>query len=97
MTFEQFVESLKGPLIPEGISVELQALWTEKRGDWKEAHLLVQSSHTKEAAWVHAYLHRKEGNTGNAGYWYARAGKPGSKKSHNEEWEEIVRELLENL
>jgi hypothetical protein len=91
MTLDQFKSS---NILPE-VSPELQSLWFDAKGDWEQAHTLVQDSDTKNAAWVHAYLHRKEGDISNAGYWYRRAGKPEFKGTLEQEWEEMVVALLE--
>ncbi|SFS10208.1 hypothetical protein SAMN05421771_1760 [Granulicella pectinivorans] len=72
----------------------LLALWWDAKGDWKQAHEIAQDVEGADGAWVHAYLHRKEGDTWNAGYWYRRAGRPEARGSLREEWEEIVTELL---
>ncbi len=64
-----------------------EALQAEKNGNWDEAHRIVQDIHTSEAAWIHAYLHRKEGDQWNADYWYRRAQKPSFKGTLEEEWE----------
>lgn len=72
----------------------MAALWWAKRGDWDRAHGIVQDDGSAAAAWVHAYLHRVEGDLGNAGYWYRRAGKPVTEVAPEAEWEQIVRELL---
>ena len=72
----------------------LQALWWAAKGDWDQAHKIVQDEDTADAAWVHAYLHRVEGDLGNAGYWYRRAGKPAASDSTEAEWERIFSELL---
>lgn len=94
MTFEEFCDSLADTKPPTGLSPALHALWVERNADWDEAHLIVQDESGKDAAWVHAYLHRKEGDLGNAGYWYARAGKPQPQGSLDDEWEDIVETLL---
>ena len=94
MTFEDFCDSLTDSRPPAKLSNALKALWAERNADWDEAHELVQEETGKDAAWVHAYLHRKEGDLGNAGHWYARAGKPQSRASLDDEWEEIVESLL---
>jgi hypothetical protein len=78
----------------EGASPALTALWHAARGEWDKAHALVQAEETTAAAWVHAYLHRVEGDEGNAGYWYARAGKPRAKGTTDEEWIEIANAAL---
>jgi hypothetical protein len=57
-------------------TVALRALKQLQAGDWAGAHALVQDDSSPEAAWVHAHLHRVEGDLENAGYWYRRAGKP---------------------
>jgi hypothetical protein len=80
--------------LPAGVGPCLRALWTEARGDWKGGHEIVQEENGADAAWVHAYLHRKEGDIGNAQYWYRRAGRPASSASHDDEWAEIVQDLL---
>ena len=73
----------------------LQALWHAARDKWDEAHHFVQDDSAAEAAWVHAYLHRQEGDVGNADYWYARAGKKRPEVTLKEEWELISSELLD--
>jgi hypothetical protein len=77
-----------------GLAPPLAALWWAAKGDWDAAHKLVQDEDTTDAAWVHAYLHRVEGDLGNAGYWYRRAGKPEARDSLDAEWERIVSALL---
>jgi hypothetical protein len=80
---------------PQGLSLALQALWWDAKGNWDKAHECAQSKKDAAGCWVHAYLHRKEGDTGNAGYWYRRAGKPAATVSLNEEWREIASSLLD--
>jgi hypothetical protein len=72
----------------------LQALWHEAKGDWTRAHELLQPEDGADAAWVHAYLHRVEGDAGNAAYWYRRAVKPVSQQSLADEWNSLVAALL---
>ncbi|MDF7801064.1 hypothetical protein P4C99_16425 [Pontiellaceae bacterium B1224] len=67
----------------------IQALETEQNGDWDKAHRIVQEINTAEAAWIHAYLHRVEGDLGNAAYWYRRAGRPECRTSLEEEWQTL--------
>ena len=71
----------------------IQALEVEQAGDWDRAHRIVQEINTAGAAWIHAYLHRVEGDLGNAAYWYRRAGKPECTTSLEEEWKELVQML----
>lgn len=80
---------------PEGLSLALRALWWDAKGDWDKAHECAQAQKDGTGAWVHAYLHRKEGDASNAGYWYRRAGKAAATVSLAEEWEAIARALLE--
>jgi len=87
-------ESLSGVSPPAGLAPPLSALWHAAMGDWDTAHGLVQNEASAEAAWVHAYLHRAEGDLGNAGYWYRRAGKPAAKGPLDEEWDSIAAALL---
>src|ERR1700710_1997725 len=76
MTTADFKSSLSGALPAPGVSPPLAALWWSAKGDWDKGHAIVQDEEGVDAAWVHAYLHRVEGDLGNAGYWYRRAGKP---------------------
>lgn len=94
MNFSDFLDSLDDAYPPAGTRKELQALWWEAKGEWEQAHQIIQSLTTPEAAWVHAYLHRKEGDEGNAGYWYSRAGRSHCARSLDEEWDGIVQNLL---
>jgi hypothetical protein len=91
MTFQQFNAAAE---LPAAISPALQALWLEARGNWEKAHDLAQQAGGRDGAWVHAYLHRKEGDGMNAGYWYARAGRPAATGDFRMEWEAIARALL---
>jgi hypothetical protein len=80
---------------PPAAAPLLIALWHDAKGDWDAAHRVAQEVDDKAGAWVHAYLHRKEGDLGNAAYWYRRAGQPEATDSLDEEWERIVVALLE--
>jgi hypothetical protein len=80
--------------LPDSAPALVRALWHDATGDWEGAHRIAQDVDTPEGAWVHAYLHRKEGDIGNAGYWYRRAGKPAASGSLDAEWEEIAEALL---
>ena len=94
MSFEGFLQSTKTSQVPRGLGVPLRALWYDARGDWEKAHQLAQSVNNEPGAWVHAYLHRKEGDKMNAGYWYARARQPVATGELAAEWQAIARELL---
>jgi hypothetical protein len=94
MTLEEFTSSLTQPSPPTHASTLLRALWQDARGDWDAAHQLAQDVDDAEGAWVHAYLHRKEGDLGNAAYWYRRAGRPPASGSLQDEWTRIVQALL---
>ena len=94
MSAADFKASLSGAAPAPQFDASLAALWWTAKGGWDQAHKLVQDDPTAEAAWVHAYLHRVEGDLGNAGYWYRRAGKPVATGSLEAEWEEIVQALL---
>jgi hypothetical protein len=89
-----FKASLSGAVPAPDLDPPLAALWWAAKGQWDEAHKIVQDEETADAAWVHAYLHRVEGNLGNAGYWYRRAHKPVAAGSLETEWEGIVSTLL---
>jgi hypothetical protein len=94
MDFDSFKASLAKDRPPKGLSACLAALWHDAKGDWDKAHKLAQSQEDATGAWVHAYLHRVEGDERNAGHWYGRAGKPHSKAPLAEEWREIATALL---
>lgn len=68
----------------------LAALWHDAQGNWEQAHTLVQDDSSADAAWVHAYLHRKEGDISNGRYWYTRAGKPECTQPLDDEWAAIA-------
>jgi hypothetical protein len=97
MTFLEFNESIKLNNPPPELNHLLQALWYDAKGNWETAHNLAQEVNTKDGAWIHAYLHRKEGDPGNASYWYHQAGLPLCKKSLAEEWQDIAQSLLRSL
>lgn len=96
MTIEDFRASLRNDGPPAGLSLALTGLWWDAKGDWKRAHESAQQNEGPAGSWVHAYLHRKEGDSSNAGYWYSRAGKPHSKDSLDYEWLAITEALLKN-
>jgi hypothetical protein len=79
---------------PNGLAPPLQALWWAEKGDWDKAHRLVQDERDRDAAWVHAYLHRAEGDRPNADYWYRQARRPVAKGALEAEWDAIVETLL---
>ena len=94
MTLEEFQQSLAKSAQPTELSPALVGLWWDAKGDWKRAHESAQSDAGPAGSWVHAYLHRKEGDHANAAYWYRRAAKPVCRESLDVEWESIVKELL---
>ena len=94
MTTADFKSSLSGAAPASDISPPLAALWWAAKGGWDKAHAIVQDEEGVDAAWVHAYLHRVEGDLGNAGYWYRRAGKPVATDAIETEWERMVLALL---
>ena len=95
MDLAQFRASLAVAAPPEGLDLALQALWWDAKGDWDRAHALAQADEGGVGDWVHAYLHRKEGDANNAAYWYRRAGKPASRAPLAQEWAAIASALLE--
>ncbi len=94
MTLQQFRDSLLGANPPEECGLALAGLWWDAKGDWTKAHESAQQDEGPAGAWVHAYLHRKEGDASNAKYWYQRAGKMMARTSLEEEWNEIAAALL---
>ena len=96
MDFAGFKQSTASAKPAKGLSQALAALWWDAKGDWDKAHECAQAQDDKAGCWVHAYLHRKEGDPTNAGYWYRRAGKAPATVSLTQEWDAIARALLEN-
>jgi len=94
MTLDQFRDSVRGNLPPADLNVALAGLWWDAKGDWTKAHETAQQDEGRAGSWVHAYLHRKEGDASNASYWYSRAGRRPSNVSLDEEWAEIATALL---
>jgi hypothetical protein len=95
MDLSAFLESLKHSEPPAELGPALAGLWWDSRGDWSRAHESAQQDEGPAGAWVHAFLHRKEGDASNAAYWYRRAGRPVAKGSFEKEWNEIAALLLE--
>ena len=93
MTLDDFKKTLTANR-PPALTPALVALWHDGRGDWDRAHEVAQDVPDPDGAWVHAYLHRKEGDDSNAAYWYRRAGKPVARTSLADEWETIVTAFL---
>lgn len=94
MTYDEFIALRAAGSVPSEIPELLKALLIDASGDWDEAHRIAQSISTAGGSWVHAYLHRKEGDRWNAAYWYRRAGRSMPEYSPDAEWEEIATELL---
>ncbi len=95
MVLKQFYDSLTREQPPSDLGLALTSLWWDAKGDWTKAHESAQEDERPQGAWVHAYLHRKEGDDWNAAYWYSRAGKKPFRGSFEDEWNEIVSSLLE--
>jgi hypothetical protein len=93
MTINEFKKTLAAN-DPPPVTPALCALWHDARGDWDRAHAVAQDIDDASGAWVHAYLHRKEGDLGNAAYWYQRAGQDVARDSLDAEWERIATALL---
>ena len=94
MTLADFKATLSASAPPANLAAPLVALWHDGRGDWDTAHQVAQDIDDRTGAWIHAYLHRKEGDAGNAAYWYRRAARPVPSISLDAEWDEIVTALL---
>jgi hypothetical protein len=93
-TLSEFKASLTSNQPDSTLSPQLKSLWYDGKGDWDKAHTQVDHLEDKASAWVHAYLHRKEGDSGNADYWYRKAGKTRPDVSLDEEWEGLVAAFL---
>ncbi len=94
MDLKAFKSSLSKDAPPAGLGTAVQALWRVANDEWDEAHKLAQEQADAEGAWVHAHLHRVEGDLRNAGHWYGRAGKPEATTALDAEWDEIATALL---
>ena len=94
MTLDDFRNSLAEAKPPAKLTQALAGLWWDANGDWTRAHESAQQDEGPDGSWVHAYLHRKEGDQSNAAYWYRRAGKPVCRESLDAEWLGIIRDLL---
>jgi hypothetical protein len=94
MTLQEFRESLRLDTPPPELSAALAGLWWDAKGDWARGHEVAGQDEGVSGSWVHAYLHRKQGDLSNAGYWYGRAGRKTATGSLEDEWEEIAGELL---
>jgi hypothetical protein len=94
MTLEAFARSASGRKPPAALTPSLQALWWAAKDDWERAHQIVMAHEGRDCAWVHAYLHRREGDLPNARWWYKEAKRPVAAGSLDDEWSAIVRALL---
>ena len=90
MSFEEFTKSLLDTDPPPGLKPLLLALWYDAKGDWEKSHSIVQDIETSDAALIHAYLHRKEGDEWNADYWYKKSGSKRPLENLDEEWKKLV-------
>jgi hypothetical protein len=95
MTVDEFQAALKATEAPNELTPALAGLWWDGKGDWTRAHSFAQEDEGAEGSWVHAYLHRKEGDPSNAAYWYGRAKKPVCQGSLEAEWLSFVKDLLQ--
>jgi hypothetical protein len=96
MSLAEFRDALSQPQPPAGLAPSLVALWHAGRGDWDRAHRIAMDAKGRDGAWVHAYLHRQEGDLDNARYWYRKARRPEATGTLDEEWAAIVATLLES-
>jgi hypothetical protein len=94
MTLAELKATLSSAAPPPTLPPALAALWQDAKGDWDAAHRIAQDIEDVDGAWIHAYLHRKEGDPSNAAYWYRHAGKPVAHTSLDAEWEDIATALL---
>jgi hypothetical protein len=94
MTLDDFRHSLTAAEPPAGLTLALAGLWWDGKGDWTRAHESAQQDEGHDGSWVHAYLHRKEGDQSNAEYWYRRAREPICRGSIDDEWLSILSSLL---
>ena len=91
MTLLAFARSGSWSKPPAALAPSLQALWWAAKDDWERAHQIVMAHEDRDCAWVHAYLHRREGDLPNARWWYKEARRPVAAGSLDDEWSAIVR------
>jgi hypothetical protein len=96
MRLSDFKRSLVHHRPPPSLAPALAALWWSAKDDWEKAHAIVMDCDDAECAWVHAYLHRREGDIANAGYWYRQARRLPATMALAAEWKAIATALLEN-
>jgi len=94
MTFDEFMITVQQGQEPDGLSAELRSLWLAASGDWQGSHTIAQEIQSRQGSWIHAYLHREEGDIGNARYWYSRAGQPEHRGTTAQELDELIRHFL---
>jgi hypothetical protein len=94
MTLQEFRDSITRDEPPRQLTIALAAVWWDAKGNWKQAHEVAAQEEGPAAAWVHAYLHRKEGDIPNARYWYKRADKLPATGSLEQESLFIIESLL---
>lgn len=94
MTYDEFILTIENNELPSSLPLYMQALWWDARGNWQKAHSLIDSLDDKNSCIVHAYLHRKEGDTWNADYWYRRANAKRPDKGLDEEWRSLAMDLI---
>lgn len=92
---KNFLNDILGNSLPGNIHQTLMSLWWDKKGNWDRAHSIAQNISSQEGSAIHAYLHRKEGVMWNADYWYKRAGRNRPLSSLDEEWNDLLTEMLE--
>jgi len=95
MRFDDFIQLRETGSMPDDLAPLLKALLIEADGNWDEAHRIAQNIYTSDGSWVHAYLHRKEGDLSNASYWYSKARKEVPYESLADEWTSIAKSLCE--
>jgi hypothetical protein len=95
MHYDEFISSLKLNEPPQKITPVLKALWYDGKGDWEGSHNIAQEITDKNGSWIHAYLHRKEGDISNARYWYSMAGKSLPNQSLQAEWDDLVKNFTQ--
>ena len=94
MTYDEFILTIENNELPSNLPLYMQALWWDAKNNWQKAHSLIDSLDDNNSCWVHAYLHRKEGDIGNADYWYRRARKQRPSVSLQDEWKTLTIDLL---
>ena len=94
MKYDDFIKLTKKSEPSDNLAGIHLVIWYAVKDNWDMAHNIVQEINTETASWIHAYLHRVEGDISNAHYWYNRARQEPSSESLESELDDIIKSLF---